>query len=115
LRVSLLSLAPVLACACSPRADQVFAAPGLVVGSSGAQPGYAIKLVRNKESPSTIVGDDGSVCRLTTERYAVVETGDWVACEWTIAPDTTSSIAGQGPAAIDEVRALQAGDAQREP
>jgi hypothetical protein len=42
-----------LVCGCSPRADQVWIAPGLVAGSSGAQPGYAIKLVRAKEAPST--------------------------------------------------------------
>jgi hypothetical protein len=96
LRASLLSLAIVLACGCSPRADQVFAAPGLVTGSSGAQPGYAIKLVRDKEPPSTIFGDDGSICRLTAQRYTEVDPGDWLACEWTIAPDTTWSIARAG-------------------
>jgi hypothetical protein len=93
---SLLLFAIVLACGCSPRADQVFAAPGLVTGSSGAQPGYAIKLVLDKEPPSTIFGDDGSICRLTAQRYTAVDPGDWLACEWTIAPDTTSSIARAG-------------------
>ena len=90
---SLLLLAIALLCGCSPRADQVFTAPGLVTGSSGGQPGYAVKLVRAKEPPSTIIGDDGSLCRLTAERSAKVEPGDWLACEWTIAPDTPSSTA----------------------
>jgi hypothetical protein len=67
-----------------------------VTGSSGAQPGYAVKLVRAKEAPSEIVGDDGSRCRLTAERFAGVDVGDWLACEWTIAPDTVSSIAHTG-------------------
>jgi hypothetical protein len=63
----------------------------VVTGSSGAQSGYALKLVRGKEPPSTVVGDDGSICRLTTERFARVKPGKWLACEWTIAPDTTAS------------------------
>jgi hypothetical protein len=90
-RASVLFIAMFSAFACSPRADQVFFAPGLVAGSSGAQPGYAIKLVRDKEPPSTVVGDDGSRCRLTAERFSNVDLGDWLACEWTISPDTTAS------------------------
>jgi hypothetical protein len=66
-------------------------APDLITGSSGAQPGYAIKLVRDKEQPSTVIGDDGSRCRLIAERFAKVDIGDWLACEWTIAPDTIAS------------------------
>jgi hypothetical protein len=85
-----------MATGCSPRADQVFVADGLVAGSSGAQPGYAVKLVRAKEPPSTIVGDDGSVCRLIAERFARVDVGDWVSCEWTLEADTTASVARVG-------------------
>jgi hypothetical protein len=85
-RLSVLLLAVSSLGGCAPRADQVFVAPGrLVTGSSGAQPGYAIKLVRAKDPPSEVVGDDGSRCRLTAERYTRVEVGDWLACEWTIA------------------------------
>ncbi|MFL4992859.1 MAG: hypothetical protein ACJ8A6_11785 [Gemmatimonadales bacterium] len=91
MRLPFLLLPALLACGCSPRADQVFVAPGLVTGSSGAQPGYAIKLVIDKELPSTVVGDDASLCRLTAERFARVDPGDWLACEWTIAPDTTEA------------------------
>ena len=90
-RYSLLFFALLLASGCSPRADKLFAAPGLLTGSSGAQPGYAIKLVQAKEPPSTAVGDDGSLCRLTAERFARVELGKWLACEWTIAPDPATS------------------------
>ena len=92
LPTSLLLLTVLLVCSCSPRADQVFVAPGLVTGSSGAQPGYAIKMVRDKEQPSTIIGDDGSRCRLIAERFVEVDIGDWLACEWTIAPDAIASI-----------------------
>jgi hypothetical protein len=92
-----LVLAVFLVCGCAPRADQVFTAPGrLVTGSSGAHPGYAIKLVRAKQTSVEVVGDDGSLCRLTPERFAKVNVGEWLACEWTIAPDTTATIARAG-------------------
>jgi hypothetical protein len=86
MRLSLLLVGLSLVWGCTPRADRVFAAPGVLTGSSGALPGYGVKLVEAKEAPSTVVGDDGSVCRLTAERYAEVDAGDWVACEWTIEP-----------------------------
>jgi hypothetical protein len=97
MRPSTFLLSVSLLAGCTPRADQVFVAPsGLVTGSSGAQPGYAVKLVRAKQAPSEVVGDDGSRCRLTVERFAGVDVGDWLACEWAIAPDTVSSIAHTG-------------------
>ena len=93
----LLVLAGFLLAGCSPRADQVFIVPGaLVTGSSGAQPGYAVKLVRAKEAPSEVIGDDDSRCRLTAERFAGVDVGDWLACEWTITPDTAATIERTG-------------------
>jgi hypothetical protein len=93
-RPSVLPVAVLLVSGCVPRADRVFVAPGrLVTGTSGAQPGYAIKLVRAKQPPAEVVGDDGSLCRLTPERYVKVDVGEWLACEWTIAPETTTAIA----------------------
>jgi hypothetical protein len=96
-RESVLLLAVSLLGGCAPRADQVFVAPGrLVTGSSGPQPGYAVKLVKAKEAPSDAVGDDGSRCRLTAERFARVDVGDWLGCEWTVSADTLATIAGAG-------------------
>ena len=93
----LVLLAGLLSWACAHRADQVFVAPGrLVTGSSGAQPGYAIKVVLAKQAPTELVGDDGSVCRLTAERFAQVEVGDWLACDWTVAPDTIATLTRAG-------------------
>jgi hypothetical protein len=84
-RPSVLVLAVFLVSGCSPRADQVFVAPArLVTGSSDGQPGYAVKLVRAKQAPAEVVGDDGSLCRLTPERFRKVDVGEWLACEWTI-------------------------------
>jgi hypothetical protein len=96
LRSSLLICGLLLACGCSPRADQVFVAPGIIAGSSGSIPGYAVKLVRWKEPPSAVIGDDGSLCQLTPERFANVKLHSWLACDWTIEPDTTASIAQAG-------------------
>jgi hypothetical protein len=74
-----------LAWGCSTRADRVFSAPGsLITGSSGPQPGFAVKLVHAKQAPTEVIGDDGSLCRLTEPRFAQVEVGDLLACEWTI-------------------------------
>ena len=88
MRIPALMLAAALLYGCSARADQVFMAPGsLVTVSSGAQPGYGIKLVRAKEDPRDVVGHDGSRCRLTAEWFARVDVGDWLACEWTITPE----------------------------
>lgn len=92
MRPAVLLLSALLVWGCAPRADQVFTAPGrFASGSSGAQPGYAIKLVRARQAPAEVVGDDGSLCRLTPERFAKVAVGDWLSCEWTIAPDTTTA------------------------
>jgi hypothetical protein len=43
-----------------------------------------------------VVGDDGSLCRLTPGRIAKVDVGEWLACDWTIAPDTTATITQVG-------------------
>jgi hypothetical protein len=97
MRPVLIALASVLGCGCVAQADQVFVARGrLISGSSGAQPGYAIKMVRGKQAPTEVIGDDGSLCRLTADRFAHVQVGDWLACPWTIAPDTTAAIAQAG-------------------
>jgi hypothetical protein len=98
-----LLLAGLFSLACAHRADQVFVAPGrLVTGSSGAQPGYAIKVVRAKQAPTELVGDDGSICRLTAERFAQVEVGDWLACDWTVAPDSSAhGFRGRASGALD--------------
>lgn len=76
---------------CVPRADQVFVVQGQIfTGSSGAIPGYEIKLVRGKQGENEAVGDDGSICRLTRERFQRTKAGNWLACNWTIAPEPGS-------------------------
>lgn len=96
MRTALLLSAISLTLGCTPRADQVFTVPGsLTTGSSGAQPGYAIKLVQAKQAPTEIVADDGSLCRLTAQRFSQVDVGEWIACGWTIAPEPVASSGAQ--------------------
>jgi len=72
---------------CASRADHAFAADGIVTGTSGAVPGYGLKLVQGKQGDAEVVGDDGSVCRLAPEHFKHIKIGQWLACNWTIAPE----------------------------
>ena len=51
--------------------------------SAGPKLGYGIKRVIDKLPPATVVGDDGSVCRTSTERFRTTELQSWLACTWT--------------------------------
>ena len=97
MRAFALLLVGLFALGCAPRADQVFAdSHPVITGRSGALPGYAVKQVRGRLRDTEVLGDDGSVCRLTSERFADVEIGDWLACNWTITLDTIPTIARAG-------------------
>jgi len=52
--------------------------------SAGPQPGYAIKRVVEKQPPITLVGDDGSICRISPERFGTTREGQWLACLWNL-------------------------------
>lgn len=52
--------------------------------SGGAQPGWAVKQVVEKRHGTTLVGEDGSVCRTSKERAQRVDPGDWIGCDWTL-------------------------------
>jgi hypothetical protein len=93
MRTALLFCLGSLMLGCAPRADQIFTVPGrLTTGSSGAQPGYTVKLVRAKQPPTEVVADDGSLCRLTPSRFEDVHPGAWITCDWTIPSDTIATI-----------------------
>jgi hypothetical protein len=55
----------------------------------GAQPGFAIKQVIEKQRPITLLADDGSVCRTSRERFSRTKEGALVACVWNL-PDPNS-------------------------
>jgi hypothetical protein len=97
LRPFALLLVGLFALGCAPRTDQVVdESPPVMTGRYGALPGYAVKQVRGKLRDTEVIGHDGSVCRLTAERFADVEIGDWLACNWTITPDTMPTIERAG-------------------
>jgi hypothetical protein len=58
--------------------------PNRLLLSAGPQPGYGIKRVLERQPPATLVGDDGSVCRTSRERFRKTQEGRWIACSWTL-------------------------------
>jgi hypothetical protein len=64
------------------RPDHAEAWPHYYTISAGPQPGYAIKQVIEKRKPATLLGDDGSVCRTSPERFAATSPGKWIGCDW---------------------------------
>jgi hypothetical protein len=56
--------------------------PHSLMISGGPQVGFAIKQVVNKESPQTLLADDGSVCRTSGDRFKRTRLGKWIACSW---------------------------------
>lgn len=81
-----------LVAACA-RPDFVQWWPDRFTLSGGPQPGYAIKRVIEKREPATLLGDDGSVCRTSTQRHAATSVGSWVNCDWSL-PSMDSTDAG---------------------
>jgi hypothetical protein len=75
------------------RADYGQNQPDSFFLSAGPQPGYAIKQVIDKEPPAVLVGDDGSVCRTSTQRYRATALGKWIACVWTLPTLDSTGIA----------------------
>lgn len=79
-----------LMAACA-RPDYAEARPDLLLLTAGPQPGYAIKPVVDKQSPITLIADDGSVCRTSAQRFARTGVGKWIACLWTL-PELDSTV-----------------------
>ncbi len=62
--------------------------PGHIIVSAGAQPGYAIKRVIEKLESGELLGEDGSICHTSAERFADTSVGSWIDCTWALpAPD----------------------------
>lgn len=62
---------------------------------AGPQLGYAIKRVIEKQGPATLVGDDGSVCRTSKERFTATKEGRWIACLWSLPSLDSTELAGR--------------------
>jgi hypothetical protein len=94
MRFALILIFLYLSSSCA-RPDYAEVWPGHFTLAAGPQPGYAIKRVIEKLRPTTLVGDDGSVCRTSAERFTGAVVGKWIACEWTL-PRLDSTELAQG-------------------
>ena len=92
--LSLCALTAFLISACA-RPDYGESRPEWLLLSAGPQPGYAIKQVIEKDPPETLVGDDGSICRTSRERFARTRDKAWVACAWTLPILDTTDLANR--------------------
>ena len=73
----------VVACvvACGPGA-QVRPTPGGVRVDEPAYVGWATKRVLTKQEPSTLLAQDGTICRVSPDRFKSTEIGRDTACDW---------------------------------
>jgi hypothetical protein len=69
--------------------------PDRFILSAGAQPGFAIKRVIERQPPATLVGDDGSLCRTSRERFNRTREGRWISCAWSLPTLDSAPIADQ--------------------
>ena len=76
-----LLLASLAACSAGPtRAEST---PRGDVGMAiGPELGDGIKRVLTKDAPATLIAADGTVCRVSPDRFAETEVGDRVRCDW---------------------------------
>lgn len=87
MRQLLFLIAALLPAACA-RPDYAESRPDWVLVTAGPQPGYAVKVVAEKDPPLTLIAEDGSLCRTSKERYKATKKGTWIACLWNLpAPD----------------------------
>ena len=71
------------ALACGPHPPRAVLSPGGAVGvQSGIRLGWAAKRVVTKDPPSTLVAEDGTVCRVAPDRYADTKAGQTINCDW---------------------------------
>jgi hypothetical protein len=81
MRPNLILIPVCLAAACAPP-DYSVTWPDRFIISAGRQPGYAIKRVVEKLGSATLLGDDGSICRTSSHRFAATNLGSWIDCTW---------------------------------
>jgi hypothetical protein len=92
MRTALPMIATCLIAGCA-RPDYAEARPDLLLLTAGPQPGYAIKPVVEKQSPITLIADDGSVCRTSAQRFTGVAVGKWIACNWMLPSLDSTAVA----------------------
>jgi hypothetical protein len=71
------------AVACSSSPARVSPTPtGGIRVEQGLQLGWAIKRVVTKQEPSTLIAQDGTVCRVSPDRFKDTKVGRDTTCEW---------------------------------
>jgi hypothetical protein len=71
------------AIACGPHPPRAVLSPGGAVGvESGMKLGWASKRIVTKDPPSTLVAEDGTVCRVAPDRYVDTKVGRTINCDW---------------------------------
>ena len=68
------------AAGCRPRHIEAGPGGGIVVKS--AQLGWYTKRVVTKQAPETLFAEDGTICRLSPERYRETAVGEMLYCNW---------------------------------
>lgn len=71
----------ITAVACRPGA-QVRPTAGGVRVDEPAYIGWATKRVLTKQEPSTLLAQDGTICRVSADRFKSTEIGRDTACDW---------------------------------
>jgi hypothetical protein len=95
MRFALILISTYLISSCA-RPDYADRWPDHFTLAAGPQPGYAIKRVIEKQKPSVLVGDDGSVCGTSAERFTMTRVGKWIACDWTLPSLDSTELARGG-------------------
>ena len=74
----------IVACvvACGPRAQVSPTSSGGVRVDQGARLGWSTKRVLTKQEPSTLIAQDGTICRVTPDRFKDTQVGRDTACDW---------------------------------
>ena len=62
-------------------AQPVSTTPGGVHTQSG-RTGYATKAVATKRAPETLLANDGTICRVSPDRFRDTRVGARVSCNW---------------------------------
>lgn len=82
--VSLVVAGAAFAIGCAPGPARIGSRDGLIGVETGVQLGWRTKRVATKQPPETLLAEDGTVCRVSPDRYAATEVGVGVACDWQI-------------------------------
>ena len=72
--------------------------PGGVGFEGGVRLGWETKRISTKEPPATQVADDGTVCRVSPDRYRGTDARALVYCDWQLGAPPTGSDAPKKPA-----------------